>query len=141
MPAPPGYEGAPHAPWEVPRMTEHDAVLAADDARLQALIDADVDALDRLFADELVFVHANGRQDDKAGFLAHTRSGHIHYRSIARGAHTVTVTGSVAILYATVNVEVTMAGEQRSSSVRYMGVWTKRAAGWQMLAIDNVRPS
>jgi len=122
-------------------MTEHDAVLAADDARLAALIDADADALDRLFADELVFVHANGRQDDKPGFLAHTRSGHIHYRSIARGEHTVTVTGSVAILYATVNVEVTVAGEARTSPVRYMGVWTKRPAGWQLLAIDNVRPS
>jgi ketosteroid isomerase-like protein len=122
-------------------MTEHDAVLAADDARLQALIDADVDALDRLFADELVFVHANGRQDDKAAFLAHARSGHIQYRSIVRGEYTVTVTGSVAILYATANMEVTLAGEQRSATTRYMGVWTKRPAGWQMLAIDNVRPS
>jgi hypothetical protein len=34
---------------------------------------------------------------------------------------------------------VTVAGELRSSPLRYMSVWTRGPAGWYMLAIDNVR--
>jgi ketosteroid isomerase-like protein len=121
-------------------MTDEDGVLAADDARLAALIAADVDALDRLCADDLVFVHANGRQDDKAAFLEQTRSGHLRYRSIVRKTTNVTVSGGIAIVYASVEVEVTTNGERRASPVRYMSVWTKVGGAWKMLAIDNVRP-
>jgi ketosteroid isomerase-like protein len=121
-------------------MTDEDEVLAADDARLAALIAADVDALDRLCAGDLVFVHANGRQDDKAAFLEQARSGHIRYRSIMRKATSITVSGNIAIVYASIEVEVTMNGEPRASPVRYMSVWRNGAGGWQLLAIDNVRP-
>jgi ketosteroid isomerase-like protein len=121
-------------------MTAEERVLAADDARLAALIAADADALDRLCADDLVFVHANGRQDDKAAFLEQTRSGHLRYRSIVRNITSVTVSGNIAIVYASVDVEVTTNGERRASPVRYMSVWTNGGGEWKMLAIDNVRP-
>jgi len=122
-------------------MTEDEAVLAADDARLQATIASDYDALDRLLSDELVFVHANGKRDDKQAFLDFARSGHIRYRTIARSETAVKVTGNVAVVCASVNVEVTVGGENRSSPLRYMSVWAKGTNGWRMLAIDNVRPS
>jgi ketosteroid isomerase-like protein len=122
-------------------MTDEDGVLAADDARLAALIAGNVEALDRLCADDLVFVHANGHQDGKTGFLEQTRSGHIRYRSIVRKTTNVTVSGTVAIVYASVGVEVTMNGEQRASHVRYMSVWTNGTGEWKLLAIDNVRPA
>jgi len=122
-------------------MTENAAVLAADDARLAAIIAADVDALDRLLSPELVFVHANGRQDDKPAFLEHTRSGHIRYRAITRNETSVKVSGNIAILCASTHVEVTTGGEARSSPVRYMSVWTKDTGAWLLLAIDMVRPS
>ena len=122
-------------------MTENEAVLAVDDARLAAMIAADVDALDRLSAAELIFVHANGRREDKAAFLAAARSGHIRYTTIVRGETFVNVTGAVAILCATIDVEVTVGGEPRTSPVRYMSVWTKRASDWKLLAIDVTRPA
>jgi ketosteroid isomerase-like protein len=122
-----------------PGMTEVEAVLAADRARLQAILASDADALDRLSADELTFVHANGRQDDKTTYLDSVRDGRIRYRAITRGESAVKVTGNVAILCASVNVEVTIEGAERSSPVRYMSVWTKHADDWRMLAIDMVR--
>ena len=122
-------------------MTEHEAVLAVDDARLQAMIAADVDALDRLSCAELIFVHANGRREDKPAFLAAARSGHIRYKTIARGETFVDVTGDVAVLCAKIDVDVTVAGEPRSSPVRYMSVWVKRASEWKLLAIDVTRPT
>ena len=120
-------------------MTEVESVLAADGARLQAIIASDADALDRLSTAELTFVHANGRQDDKTTYLDSVREGRIRYRTITRGETTVKVTGGVAILCASMSVEVTIAGEALSSAVRYMSVWTKHTDDWQMLAIDMVR--
>jgi ketosteroid isomerase-like protein len=120
-------------------MTDDDAVLAADEARLAALIASDVEALDRLVRADLVFVHADGRREGKAAFLEHTRAGRVRYRTIARGETDVTVSGDVAILCARAELEVTVAGEPRTSPLRYMSVWTRGPSGWQLLAIDNVR--
>jgi hypothetical protein len=122
-------------------MTEDETVLAADNARLQATIAGDDDALDRLVAGELTFVHANGRQDDKQTYLDSVRAGRIQYRTITRSETTLRVTGNVAVLCASVNVEVTIEGNDLSSPVRYMSVWTKNAGSWRMLAIDMVRAS
>lgn len=122
-------------------MTESEAVLAADDARLHALIASDVDALERLLCDDLVFVHANGRRDDKLSFLDDCRSGHIRYRSIARRDPLVTIAGDVAVLCASADMEVTVGGEARSATARTMSVWTKTPAGWKLFAIDMVRPA
>ena len=121
-------------------MTEDDAVLAADDKRLKAIIAADVDALDRLFAAELVVVHGNGVREDKSAHLESFRSGRLRYRTIEREETQIAVTGNVAVICASLNVEVTIGGENKSSPVRYMGVWINGAGGWRMLAIDNVRP-
>jgi ketosteroid isomerase-like protein len=89
---------------------------------------------------EFVFVHADGRLQNKPGFLEQVRSGHIRYRSIARNEAAVTLAGDVAILCAAVQFDVTIGGEERTSPARYMSVWTKGAGGWQLLAIDNARP-
>jgi len=129
-----------NAAWEGPEITDNTEVLAADDARLTAIIAADVDTLERLLRPEFVFVHADGRLQNKPGFLEQVRSGHIRYRSIARNEAAVTLAGDVAILCAAVQFDVTIGGEERTSPARYMSVWTKGAGGWQLLAIDNARP-
>ena len=125
---------------ELAGVTENDAVLAADDARLQALLAGDVNALEPLLSDDLVFVHANGRQEDKRGYLAYCRSGHIDYRAIVRREPTLKFAAGVAVLCATVDMDVMLDGTRRSATARYMSVWTKSAADWKLLAIDMVRP-
>jgi ketosteroid isomerase-like protein len=63
----------------------------------------------------------------------------VRYRAIARGETHVTVSGNVGVVCARVELDVTVGGEPRSSPLRYMSVWTRGSADWQMLAIDNVR--
>jgi ketosteroid isomerase-like protein len=127
-------------PGRARKITDNAAVLAADDARLTAIVAADLDTLERLLRPEFVFVHADGRVENKSGFLEYVRSGHIRYRAIARNEAAVTLAGDVAILCAAVQFDVTIHGEERTSPARYMSVWTKGAGGWQLLAIDNARP-
>ena len=45
-------------------MTTED-VLAAEDERYRAMVDGDLDALDRLLADEASYAHSSGVRDTK----------------------------------------------------------------------------
>ena len=41
-----------------------------EDRRVQALIDGDFDALDKLLGDGLVYTHSNGQADTRAVYIA-----------------------------------------------------------------------
>jgi len=115
------------------------AVLAADDARLDAMARMDVDALAPILADELVFVHTNGHQDDKPAYLDALRSGRLRYRALTRREPSVRVAGNTAILTGMLTIEATVRGEDHTAQARFLSVWTKDGSRWRMLAADMVR--
>jgi ketosteroid isomerase-like protein len=118
-------------------MTADEATLvAADDARLAALVRADLDALDAMLAEQLVFVHTGGRQDDKTSYVGSLRSGRLRYRSLTRRAVAARIAGDVGILTGTLAMEVTAHGTDRSADARFMTVWQRRDGAWLMLAAD-----
>ena len=119
--------------------SETAAVLAADDARLAALVRMDLDALEPLLADELVFVHTNGRRETKQVYLDALRSRHIQYRALARNEATVQLAAEVAVVTGTMRLEVTVNHEDRSADARFMSVWVKKDRAWRMVACDMVR--
>ena len=80
-------------------------------------------------------------REDKPAHLESVRSGRLRYRTIERKDTHIAVAGNVAVVCGSVHVEVLVGGENKSSPVRYMAVWTKRGDGWRMFAIDNVRPA
>src|ERR1700754_2919767 len=76
------------APAQLARRPRHDrtvtdddarAVLAAEDRRYRAMLDADLDALDELCAEELSYAHSNGARDTKAEYVEKIRSGYYVY--------------------------------------------------------------
>jgi ketosteroid isomerase-like protein len=71
-------------------------ILDAEERRCQALIDVDLPALDDLFDDTIVHVHAPGLVHDKAQLLDHVSSRRA-YRAISRGELTIRVIGDVAV--------------------------------------------
>ena len=60
-------------------------VLAAEDLRYQAMIDADLSTIDRLLAEELSYAHSSGVRDTKAEYLEKVRTGYyVYHRSTTR---------------------------------------------------------
>jgi hypothetical protein len=117
-------------------MSDQATLIAADDARLAAMLGADIDALDALFADELVFVHTRGRREDKAAYLESLRSGRLRYRSLTRTSIDARVVGEVGILTGMLAMEVTAHDAVRSADARFMTVWLWRNGRWVLLAVD-----
>ena len=82
-------------------MTADDAVrevLAAEDERYRAMIDADLDTLDRLVADEVSYAHSSGVRDTKDEYFGKIRSGYYVYRRIDHPVERVEVVGDTAIV-------------------------------------------
>ena len=72
-------------------------LLAVENRRIQALLDGDIPALEALFDDSLVHIHAPGLMQDKAKLLEHVAVRRA-YRSIERGELNIRVVGDVAII-------------------------------------------
>lgn len=74
-----------------------DEILAAETRRQEALIAKDLDALDALFDESLVHVHAPGEVHTKALLLEHVATRGV-YLQITRGDLGVRVIGDVAVV-------------------------------------------
>lgn len=72
-------------------------LLALEQRRRTALIAADTDALDELFDDALVHIHAPGVTHDKAQLLEHVSSRHA-YLDTVRGELNIRLVGDIAIM-------------------------------------------
>src|SRR5277367_4852915 len=84
--------------WARPASAE-DEVLAAEQARADALTHNDYNALDKILGDDLMYCHSGGRVDDKKGFMAPLLSGDNHYIRMEKKTARVHVVGKVAIIY------------------------------------------
>lgn len=117
------------------------AVLAAEERRRQALLASDLQALQALLADALVYVHSTGASDSKDSYLAKLRSGSLRYQALqfedlqARG---VGQAGDAVVVTGRMVAEVLKDGQPRAVRSLFMTVWT-RAPGtapvpWQLCA-------
>ena len=58
-----------------------DEVRAAQAVRIEATINADVETLDKYYADDLVYAHSSGNVDDRGSLLANIGSGNVDYQN------------------------------------------------------------
>ncbi|MET8468666.1 nuclear transport factor 2 family protein [Streptomyces sp. NPDC006422] len=73
------------------------ALHAVERRRQRALVDADLGALDEIFDDTLVYMHAHGITHTKAQLLAHTADRR-PYLAVSRGELLVRLAGDVAVM-------------------------------------------
>lgn len=108
--------------------------LQAEAARYTAQMKGDVPALQRLFGDDLVYIHSSTVEDTRASFIESIRSGNVKYRKMTRGDVKVRTYGCIAIVSGRGTFEVTVKGEDRTLDLLFHAVWAKRAAGVQFVS-------
>jgi hypothetical protein len=69
-----------------------------EDERYQAMLDGDVETLDRLLSPRLSYTHSNGDRDSKESYLRKVRDRYFVYRSIAHPVHRIEVLAGGPIL-------------------------------------------
>ncbi|MEQ1881619.1 MAG: nuclear transport factor 2 family protein [Burkholderiales bacterium] len=111
-----------------------DEALKAEDARFKAQMAGDVPAMQKLFGDDLVYIHSSTVEDSKASFIESIRSGNVKYRKMSRGEVKVRTYGCIAIVSGRSQFEVTVKGEDRILNLLFHAVWARRAAGLQFVS-------
>lgn len=110
-----------------------EAVRDLERQRWQAILDKDVDALDRLTAEELSYTHSNALVDTKESYLRAIRDRVFDYREARRFDEECRVIGDVALLTGRAEIDVVAGGSLRHLNARYSVVWVRRDGRWQFL--------
>ena len=110
--------------------------LTHEDARYAAQTSNDFAAMERLFGDELVYIHSSTIVDGKKEYIESMRSGRVKYRAMRRTGETLRDYGCVSIITGTANFDVTVEGKELSVELRFTSQWAKRNdriqfIGWQ----------
>jgi Domain of unknown function (DUF4440) len=114
-------------------------VLAAEDRRYRAMLDGDLDALDRLLADEVSYAHSSGVRDTKDEYLAKVRSGYYVYRRIDHPVERVEVVGDTALVVGRMAADLDVDGVPKSIDNLALAVWARRDGSWVLLGYAPTR--
>ena len=110
--------------------------LKAEDARYLIQANNDFDGMQRVFGDDLVYIHSTGFADDKASYIERQRA-NLHYRSVIRENAAVRVFGCVAIITGSANVDVTFKGADLALHLMFHSVWAKRGADLRFVSWES----
>jgi ketosteroid isomerase-like protein len=116
-------------------------IRAADDKRKAAMMALDVDALDAILDDGLIYMHSSGVMDDKRAYLDGVRSKLWEYKSVHTEDERFTVRGDTATIFCHLMISLLVKGEPRTVDSNALAVWTKASGSWKLLSVlSSARP-
>jgi ketosteroid isomerase-like protein len=107
--------------------------------RFHAMEKADVEALDRILSDDLVYTHANGLRQTKFDVIGTLGSSDMKYESIAPYDIRVRIYNDTAIVTGRATIKIKARGEEESFEICYLDVYVKQEGRWQMAAWQSSR--
>jgi hypothetical protein len=116
-----------------------DEAQRAEDARYAAQTSNDFAAMERLFGDDLVYIHSSAAVDDKASYIESMRSGTVKYKVMRRSDVKVRTYGCLALITGNADFDVNVKGQDLSVPLRFHTVWAKRPGGLQFISWQATR--
>jgi Domain of unknown function (DUF4440) len=118
------------------------SVLAAEKARAAALVQGNIAALEQIMAEDETYVHASGKTDTRASYLAALRSGQLRYLSFVPVKLHARVLGSTAILdgeYSVRAIDLRVQPTPLELNIFILSVYARRNGRWQQIAWQSTR--
>ena len=115
------------------------AIIELDAKRMAASVAQDYDTLNQLIADELIYTHSSARMDTKASLLGNMKSESTVYTGMTPSEVVAQDRGDAVVLTGVCAISVMSGGKPNSFKVRFIDVYAKRAAGWQMVTWQSTR--
>ena len=110
-----------------------------EDRRYAAIVDADLDALDELLSDDVMYAHSDATVDSKASYLELLRNGTLVYHSLEHRTETVVSRPGVVVVGGTMSGSIHMHGAAKTLNSRVAAVWVAEGDRWRLLAFQPTR--
>jgi len=114
-------------------------LLSVEVARYEAMIARDREALSRLLADDLIYVHSNGLRESKAAFIDAVENGDICYLGVETVETNIRDHGNWALLNGIVRMTVEIGGNRQSKSLHFTAVYRRIDRSWQLASWQTTR--
>ncbi|MEY2597874.1 MAG: hypothetical protein RLZZ142_133 [Verrucomicrobiota bacterium] len=116
------------------------ALLAADDARLDAMIHPSREALDALLCDDLRYAHSNGVVDTKASLIDALVSGRLRYLANTPSERNFSFPApDVATMSGTTRIHVAGPSGNTEATLLFLAVWKREGERWRFFAWQSCR--
>ena len=110
-----------------------------EDRRYAAMVDADLDALDELLSDDVMYAHSDATVDSKASYLELLRNGTLVYHSLEHRTEAVVSRPGVVVVGGTMSGSIHMHGAAKTLNSRVAAVWVAEGDRWRLLAFQPTR--
>lgn len=115
------------------------ALRLLEKSRFEAMVNQDLDALEKMLDPTLTYTHSNGLVESRADHLEHIRTGYIVYRAIRSLEMEMRCYGKTAVGTGMVQVDGRFNGRDFQIKLRYTDVYVKRPGGWKLVAWHSVK--
>ncbi len=113
-------------------------ILKAEEQLRLAMLDSDVNTLNKLFASELVFTNHLGQVLGKEDDLAAHQSGMLKIEVLIPSEQEIKLIGNVAIVTVKMHLIGSYAGVSSNNDFRFTRIWTRSSTGtWQIVAAHS----
>lgn len=107
--------------------------------RFEMMVQKDIKSLSEILAEDLVYVHSNGMQENKAQLLETLDKGKTLYQSMQAQDIKARVMGEVVIINGTAAIRAWTGGKINDLQVRYIDVYAKRDGRWKLISWQSTR--
>src|ERR1035441_957685 len=107
-----------------------DEVMKAEDARNEALPKGDVAALEKIYADDLVYTNARGETLNKTQHLAELKARKLTFLSFKHSDVSLHVYGNTGIVTGVSTSAVSLNGTVSSTPRKFMNIYVKQNGRW-----------
>jgi uncharacterized protein (TIGR02246 family) len=107
--------------------------------RFTAYVKGDVATLQRIFADDLVYVHSNGVSDPKSAVLQSFASGELKISRFDAEDIKVRQIGDLMVATGLVHADLVNKGNSAKFDLRYSAVYVNQGGQWRLVHVQNAR--
>lgn len=107
--------------------------------RFAAYVQSDVATLDKIFADDMVYIHSNGLPDTKAGVLQSFASGDLKISQFEAEEIKVRPVGNTMVAVALIHVELVNKGTPAKFDLRGSAIYVNQGGQWRLAHVQNAR--
>lgn len=109
-------------------------IIAAENNLLEAMKTNNVELLDSLLHEQLLFNGPTGETATKAADLENYRSGNIHLHTVEPSDRILSAIGNDVVVAVTVEIQGNYLDQEINGKFRYLRVWKQFENSWKVIA-------